>query len=334
MLLANETVAQHLADHGDADAVPHPRGAGLAQGREFEEFISSLGHTPRRAVAQRAAEALPEAGQGDRGHAGRARHRHADAADDAEGALRRRQPRALRPGGEELLPLHLADPPLSRPRRASLAARAAPRPAHRGAACASGRRSCRKRRATPPTASAAPTRPSASSCSGRRSGSWPTRSATSSRATSSASRRSACSSQLIEHFVDGPGPHLEHGRRLLPLRRPAARAVRREHREELPAGRQGRGAGHASGHGAPAGGAGARRHPGRRAAVRAQPGTPEEHGGVEGGDEEAGLPARAPGAGAGAAAEAAALSRPWRAEAASTDAAEAARRPFLPSRPS
>ena len=61
----------------------------------------------------------------------------------------------------------------------------------------------------------------------------------------------------------------------------------------------------------------------------------KQHGGVEGGDEEAGLPAGTPGAGAGEAAEAAALNRPWRARSGvDIDAAEAAKRPFLPSRPS
>ena len=49
----------------------------------------------------------------------------------------------------------------------------------------------------------APTKPNASSCSGRRSASWPTRSATPSTATSPASRRSACSSSSIEHYVEG-----------------------------------------------------------------------------------------------------------------------------------
>ena len=58
----------------------------------------------------------------------------------------------------------------------------------------SSTRSCRRSAATRRRWSGAPTRPSASSCSGRRSGSWPTRSATSSTATSPASRRSACSS--------------------------------------------------------------------------------------------------------------------------------------------
>ena len=48
--------------------------------------------------------------------------------------------------------------------------------------------------ATPPRWNAAPPKPSARSCSGRRSASWPTRSATCLRATSPASRRSACSS--------------------------------------------------------------------------------------------------------------------------------------------
>ncbi len=49
------------------------------------------------------------------------------------------------------------------------------------------------------------------------------------------------------------GAHLEHGRRLLPLRRAAARAARREHQKDLPARRQGAGPGGPGRHGAPPG---------------------------------------------------------------------------------
>jgi ribonuclease R len=48
-------------------------------------------------------------------------------------------------------------------------------------------------------------------------------------------------------------PRLEHGRRLLPLRRAAARHARRKHQEGVPARRQGTRAGRARRHGAPAG---------------------------------------------------------------------------------
>ena len=36
--------------------------------------------------------------------------------------------------------------------------------------------------------------------------------------------------ELIEHFVEGHGPRLDDGRRLLPVRRARAHAARREHR--------------------------------------------------------------------------------------------------------
>ena len=61
----------------------------------------------------------------------------------------------------------------------------------------------------------------------------------------------------------------------------------------------------------------------------------KQHGGVEGRDEEAGLPAGTPGAGAGQAAEAAAIeTRPERGSGARAPQQRRARRPFLPSRPS
>ena len=73
MLLANETVAQHLADHGTPTLFRIHEAPDPVKVDEFEEFISSLGHIAGRAGAQRAAEALPEAGQGDRGDARGAR---------------------------------------------------------------------------------------------------------------------------------------------------------------------------------------------------------------------------------------------------------------------
>ena len=56
---------------------------------------------------------------------GRAADRVPDAADHAEGALRPDERRALRAGRGDLHALHVADPPLSRSGRASVAARAA-----------------------------------------------------------------------------------------------------------------------------------------------------------------------------------------------------------------
>ena len=183
MLLANETVAQHLVRSRHADAVPHPRGARRGEGRgvrgvhllarlhaggagaqlqpkHFQKLVKAIEGTPEeRAIAMLMLRTMQQA--------------RYDAVE----------PRPLRPRREELLPLHVAHPPLSGPGRAPLAARAAAGAAHRGARAGAGRRSCRRRRATRPTASAGPTRPSARSSSGRRSASWPTRSARSSRAT-------------------------------------------------------------------------------------------------------------------------------------------------------
>ena len=67
---------------------------------EFEEFIATLGYSLGRAAQRRQAAALPEAGREDARHAGREADCLPDAADDAEGALRRGEPRALRAGGE------------------------------------------------------------------------------------------------------------------------------------------------------------------------------------------------------------------------------------------
>ncbi len=62
-----------------------------------------------------------------------------------------------------------------------------------------------------------------------------------------------------------PRPYLEHGRRLLPLRRTAAHPARREHQEGVPARGQGPGTGRPRGHGAPPGGPGPGGYPGERA---------------------------------------------------------------------
>ena len=144
MLLANETVAQHLDDN-DVPALyriheaPDP-----LKVEQFEEFITTLGYSLGAPPNARQAEALPEAGRADQRHAGRAADRVPDAADDAEGALRRGEPRPLRPGRGELHALHVADPPLSRSGRAPHAARVAARPDDRGARATSSTRSCRR----------------------------------------------------------------------------------------------------------------------------------------------------------------------------------------------
>ena len=62
----------------------------LLKVEEFEEFISALGYSLGAPASVGPAEALPEAGRADPRHARRAADRVPDAADDAEGALRRR----------------------------------------------------------------------------------------------------------------------------------------------------------------------------------------------------------------------------------------------------
>ena len=106
-------------------------------------------------------------------------------------------------------------------------------------------------RATAQRWSGAPTKPSASWCSGRRCVSWPTRSATSSTATSPASPRSPVRS--AHRALRGrPGARVEHGGRLLPLPREDACHARREHGEGLSTRPEGSGSGGAGRHGTPA----------------------------------------------------------------------------------
>ena len=125
MLLANETVAGHLESKRHAGAVPHPRAAGSAEGPAVRRVHQRVRLFAGRAGRLGAAEAFPEAGREDQRHPGRAADRVPDAADDAEGAIRRDERRAFRPGRGDLYALHVADPPLSRPGRAPAAARVA-----------------------------------------------------------------------------------------------------------------------------------------------------------------------------------------------------------------
>ena len=132
MLLANETVAQHLDDHEVPTLYRIHEEPDPLKVEEFEEFISTLGYSLAAPPNDVKPAPLPEAGREDARHAGREADRVPHAADDAEGAIRPGEPRALRPRREELHALHLADPPLSRPRRAPHAARVAPGPHERG----------------------------------------------------------------------------------------------------------------------------------------------------------------------------------------------------------
>ena len=99
---------------------------------QFEEFISTLGYSLSRSAEDGQAARFPEAGRADARHARGEADRVPHAAHHAEGALRPVEPGALRPGGVELHALHVADPPLSGPDRASHAARVAARPDDRG----------------------------------------------------------------------------------------------------------------------------------------------------------------------------------------------------------
>ena len=128
MLVANETVAQHLDDSEHADALPHPRGAGSAQGRGVRGVHLDARLQPEPVGRGGQAARLPEAGRADARHAGGEADRVPHAAHDAEGALRPVEPGPLRAGGDELHALHVADPPLSGPGRPSHAARVAARP--------------------------------------------------------------------------------------------------------------------------------------------------------------------------------------------------------------
>ena len=126
MLLANETVAAHLVAH-DVPALHRVHEApDVKKVAEFEAFIEPLGYG-LGATGHRHAEALPEADRSHPRHARGASDCGADAADDAEGAVRRGQPRTLRSRGGALHALHLADPALSGSRRAPHAARVTPR---------------------------------------------------------------------------------------------------------------------------------------------------------------------------------------------------------------
>ena len=186
MLLANETVAQHLDDH-DVPTLfriheePDPLEGRGVRGVRFDARLQS-----RRAPQRRETAAFPETRRENARDARGKADCFPDAADDAEGSLRRAEQRALRSRRKELHAFHVADPPLSRPRGASHTPRVASRCDEYRSQRTNWSRIFPRLPGTRPSASAAPTMPSGNWCSGRRSDSWPTRSATSSRATSPA----------------------------------------------------------------------------------------------------------------------------------------------------
>ena len=168
MLLANETVASYLDAQGAPGALPHPRGAGHPEGRQVRGLHFRIRLQPGRAVDRAPPASFPEADRTHPGQAGGEADRVPDAAHDAEGAVRAREPRALRPRRLELHALHVADPAVSRSRRAPRPPGGASRRARPRSGGRSGPRICRRSRGIPPRWSVAPRRPSASCCSGRR----------------------------------------------------------------------------------------------------------------------------------------------------------------------
>ncbi len=127
-----------------ARPLPRARDAGSAEGRDSSRSSSRRSGTRCRPTAasssrghfQRLVEKIRRQARGEA-------HRVPDAAHDAEGAVRPGEPRALRPGGRGLHALHVADSPLSRPGRASRAARVAAG-CRRGAPRRIWRRTCRR----------------------------------------------------------------------------------------------------------------------------------------------------------------------------------------------
>ena len=100
MLVANETVAQHLDDQHTPTLYRVHEEPDPIKVAQFEEFISTLGYSLDRAAERREAARLPEAGRTHARHARGEADRVPHAADDAEGALRPFEPGALRPGGD------------------------------------------------------------------------------------------------------------------------------------------------------------------------------------------------------------------------------------------
>ena len=91
MLLANETVAQHLDEHDVPSLYRIHEEPDPLKVEEFEEFVSTLGYSlggPANALAPRDFQRLRRE---DSRQAGGEADRVSDAAHDAEGAIRRRQ---------------------------------------------------------------------------------------------------------------------------------------------------------------------------------------------------------------------------------------------------
>ena len=123
MLLANETVAEFISENeGPALYRVHEQ-PDLLKVAQFEEFIGGFGYSLAASASAIRPQALPAPAREDPRYARGTAHSVSDAAHDAEGALRAVESRALRPGGRELHPLHVANPPLPGPGRAPPAPR-------------------------------------------------------------------------------------------------------------------------------------------------------------------------------------------------------------------
>ena len=127
-------MAQHLDEHDVPTLYRVHEEPDPLKVEEFEEFISTLGYSlgaPPNDVQPRHFQKLVEQMHGkpeEKPIAFLMLRTMQKARYDAG------EPRALRPGGVELHALHVADPPLSGPGRASHAARVAARPDDRGRA--------------------------------------------------------------------------------------------------------------------------------------------------------------------------------------------------------
>ena len=128
MILANEAVGALLADRAPRCALPRARaarpagvglllakladarGADAARARRATMTPGERGRARRRGDSERVTDYVEQSGPRPRG-VSRARAPRAEA-----GALRPAQPRPLGPREPRVLPLHVADPPLSRPR--------------------------------------------------------------------------------------------------------------------------------------------------------------------------------------------------------------------------
>ena len=168
MLLANQTVASYLESQNAPALYRVHEEPDVLKVAKFEEFISGFGYSLGGAVDGAPAAPFPEADRADPGQARGKADRVSDAADDAEGAVRAREPRATSASPRRATRT-------SRRRSAAIrtwscTARCARRATRRSPRTSARRwpRICPKSRATRPRWSAGPTMPSASCCSGRR----------------------------------------------------------------------------------------------------------------------------------------------------------------------